>query len=105
SPLSGAQGFTVPIVSWDFKGESYEFALNYSTHSLFDPQALPAPNFGGIGERNSDGQDGTRWSHPFAQWVDLWQDENGQAYAVWHVGNSAISFKGTGPTFDSEESF
>jgi YD repeat-containing protein len=104
SPLSGAQMFAVPLASWDFKGESYGFALTYNSHVLYDPQA-PVAGFSGIGERNGYGQGGGRWSHSFDQWIDRYIDENGTLYAVWHTGGSAISFKWTGTAWDSEESF
>jgi hypothetical protein len=94
SPLSGHQSFTVPITSWNYKGTTFPFALEYNSHALIDPQrTAEAPNFNGLSEQNS------HWSHPYAMWIDLFQDESGKQYAVWHQGGSTLAFEKSGTTF------
>jgi RHS repeat-associated protein len=96
SPLTGHQAFSVPITSWQHHGSTFEFRLDYGTHSLVDPQSrtnpadtttLDAPLFEGFSERPS------RWSHPYAQWIDLWQDASGTRFAVWHHDGTHLAFE------------
>jgi hypothetical protein len=98
SPLSGHQGFTIPVTSWSYHGATYDFALTYASHNLVDPSAPEAPDFARLSERNS------RWSHRYAQWIDTYHDGAGQKYAVWHTGSGAIAFRETEPgVFESPE--
>src|SRR5262249_10260251 len=99
SPLTGHQSFTIPITSWNYKGATFPFALQYSSHALVDPQrTAEAPELNGLSEQNS------HWSHPYAMWIDLFQDEAGKQYAVWHQGSSTLAFEKSGTTFLSPDS-
>src|SRR5207249_2642819 len=89
-PFSGAQSWTVPVTSWDYKGASFPFALHYNSLSMVDPGAPALPEYNGLSERNS------KWSHPYAQWVDLYADEAGTQYAVWHHDGVLTSFQKNG---------
>jgi RHS repeat-associated protein len=101
SPLTGEQSFSVPVTSWDYRGNAFSFDLDYGSHSQIDavgyrsysqvnPPEPAAPEFTGLSERNC------KWSHSYSQWIDLYQDEGGKRYAVWHRGGTAFSFEETG---------
>jgi YD repeat-containing protein len=95
SPLTGNQSFTIPVTSWSFHGATYRFSLTYNSQSLHDvetPNAVQAPDFAGLCENNP------KWSHSFAQWIDLIRDEQGKEHAVWRQNGRWITFQRTLPS-------
>lgn len=96
SPLTGHQAFSVPITSWQHHGATFDFDLSYSSHGMADPQSrLVAADFQSQDTAQLDGLSGrpSRWSHPYAQWIDLYQDEAGKLYAVWHHDGTLLAFE------------
>jgi hypothetical protein len=98
-PLTGTQDWSLPVSSFPSQGVQVPFALAYSSYTLSDPQSPSAPDFAGLGERNS------HFSHGYAQWIDLVRDEHGALAAVWHRGGSALTFKATETGFTSPDGF
>jgi YD repeat-containing protein len=109
SPFTGSQSWTVPITSWAYKGATLSFGLIANSVSLVDPQATDplgadpdeplTPNFAGLSEKNS------KWTHPYAQWIDLFRDETGHEYAVWHRGGGYLAFPNSATGFVSPDSY
>ena len=79
------------------------FELIYNSISLVDPDRFAAPttpSFGGLSSGNP------KWTHTYAQWVDLYHDDSGVLWAVVHQGGTYKSFKETSPgVFASENSY
>jgi hypothetical protein len=100
SPLEGHQSFTIPITSWEFRGQRFGFSITYNSHAIRDPQGLESPELAGLSERNS------HWSHTYAQWIDLYRDQTGKQYAVWHHegGTTAFPYNAVTGQYDSPES-
>jgi hypothetical protein len=65
----------VPITSWSDHGATFPFALTYNSLSTVDPHGPPPPEFAGLSERNP------KWSHTYAQWIDLAQDQTSCDFA------------------------
>jgi hypothetical protein len=98
-PLHGYQRFSVPLASWSYKGRAYDFALIYDSSSYKDLQTLDPVEFAGLQTGNA------HWTHSFAQYIDLVQDDAGTEYAVWRTGGRAVAFAKSGSTFTSPDSF
>jgi len=97
SPFSGDQSFTVEAGGWNSHGATYPFSLSYHSAGYVDA-ASPLADLDGLETR------GERWSHPYAQWIDLYRDEAGTVYAFWHHDGSYTVFTRVGTQFTAEDS-
>jgi len=93
---SGAVSFEVPVTGWTYLGSDLGLTLHYNSDSKADPrlegQGNPnvqaQPNRAGLSRRN------TRWTHSWAQFVEVVSD-GAEMQALWHTGDGgAVGFLG-----------
>jgi RHS repeat-associated protein len=93
SPRTGAARFEVPVTSWAYRGTTLDLSLNYSSDSRADPlldstdlpDVNPLPDRAHLSRRNS------RWTHTWAQFVEVVSDDIGNPVALWHGGDGTVT--------------
>ena len=92
-PRTGAVRFEVPITSWPFRGTELGLSLHYDSNSRADPRLRTAdrsdmhahPDFAHFSYRNS------KWSHNWAQFVEVIDTGTGEWTALWHTGDGGVT--------------
>ena len=96
-PQSGAVSFEVPVTGWTYRGSQLGLTLHYNSDSKADPrlEGAPMPNVQAQPNRAGLSRRNTRWTHSWAQFVEVVSD-GAEMHALWHTGNGgAVGFLGT----------
>jgi len=89
-PRTGDQSFEVPVTAWGYRGWDLGFSLTYHSVGTVDPTVPEANNFARLSEGNS------KWTHTFAQWVEVVDTGGNGIRAVWYNGSGTQAFRDGG---------
>ena len=95
-PASGAVSFEVPVTSWSYRGTQLGLTLSYNSGSRADP-SLDSPDWPGVNAQpdlSRLSQRNSRWTHNWAQFMEVVEDPGGELHALWHTGGGAVGFLG-----------